>query len=196
MVQTLKQEEVTDRIAASSKAKKFILWLFVVSSTIMFGGFTSYYIVFAGSKGKGHGLVLPDAFQYSTAVLLLSSVCLFLAAKAVRKQNIKTQQILLFGTLILGVVFAYLQVDAWSALYRTGATLVNNNAAISVIYIVSGMHLIHIFVGLCLILNSLWGTYTKVSPENAVYRIEIASIFWHFIDILWIYLYVFLLLNS
>jgi cytochrome c oxidase subunit 3 len=196
MVHTLKQEEVNQRVEASSKARKFILWLFVVSSTIMFGGFTSYYIVFAASKGKGHGLVLPAAFEYSTALLILSSVCLFFAAKAVRKQNFKVQQAFLWLTLVLGIAFGYMQVEAWSALYRTGATLVNNNAAISVIYIVSGMHLIHIFAGLCIILNSLWGTYTKVSPETAVYRIEIASIFWHFIDILWIYLYVFLLLNS
>lgn len=196
MVHTLKQEEVNQEAASSSKAKKFILWLFVVSSTIMFGGFTSYYIVFAASKGKGHGLVLPDVFMYSTAVLVLSSICLFLAAKAVRKQNVQTQKIFLWVTLVLGITFGYLQVDAWSALYRSGATLVNNNAAISVIYIVSGMHLLHIFAGLCFISSSLWGAYTKVSAEKAVYRIEIASIFWHFIDILWIYLYVFLLLNS
>jgi len=196
MVHTLNQEEVAERTQATSKAKKFILWLFVVSSTIMFGGFTSYYIVFAASKGKGHGLVLPDVFEYSTAVLILSSICLFLAAKAVRKQNVQTQKVFLWLTLVLGVAFGYLQVDAWSALYQSGATLVNNNAAISIIYIVSGMHLIHIFAGLCFILNSLWGAYSKVSQENAVYRIEIASIFWHFIDILWIYLYVFLLLNS
>ncbi|QNK62515.1 cytochrome c oxidase subunit 3 [Pedobacter sp. PAMC26386] len=197
MVHTLKQEDVAqDRLATSFKAKKFVLWLFVVSSTIMFGGFTSYYIVFAASKGKGHGLVLPDVFMYSTAVLVLSSICLFFAAKAVRQQNLQTQKIFLWSTMILGIAFGYLQVDAWSALYQSGATLVNNNAAISTIYIVSGMHLLHIFAGLCFILNSLWGAYSKIPKENAVYRIEIASIFWHFIDILWIYLYVFLLLNS
>ncbi|WP_219223983.1 heme-copper oxidase subunit III [Pedobacter antarcticus] len=196
MVHTLKQEDVEHDVQSSTKAKKFVLWLFVVSSTIMFGGFTSYYIVFAASKGKGHGLVLPDMFTYSTLVLVLSSVCLFFAARAVRQQKVSAQRSLLWVTLALGLGFGYLQVDAWSALYQTGATLVNNNAAISVIYIVSGMHLLHIFAGVCFILNSLWGSYAKVPQENAVYRIEIASIFWHFIDILWIYLYVFLLLNS
>jgi len=196
MVHTLNQEELGPDVPPSLKAKKFILWLFVVSSTIMFGGFTSYYIVFAASKGKGHGLVLPDVFAYSTAVLVLSSICLFLAAKAVRNQNVQSQKTFLWGTLALGLVFAYLQVDAWSALYQSGAALVNNNAAISLIYIVSGMHLLHIFAGLCFISLSLWGAYTKVAVQKAVYRIEIASIFWHFIDILWIYLYVFLLLNS
>jgi cytochrome c oxidase subunit 3 len=178
------------------RPKKFIIWLFVVSSTIMFGGWTSYYIVFAGSKGKGHGLVLPDAFLYSTAVLVCSSIFLFLASKALRNQDIAKQKIFLWLTLLLGVSFGYLQVEAWSSLYQSGAVLVNNNAAISVIYIVSGIHLLHIFAGLCIILNALFGAYGNISHDRLQFRMEIAAIFWHFIDILWIYLYVFLLLNS
>jgi len=179
-----------------AKPKKFIMWLFVVSSTIMFGGWTSYYIVFAASKGKGHGLVLPDVFMYSSAVLIASSVTLFLATRALKSNKISMQRIWLWITLVLGITFGYLQFDAWSALYQSGAALINNNAAISMIYIVSGFHLLHIFAGLCIILNSLIGSYKALSTEKAVYRQEIASIFWHFIDILWIYLYVFLLLNS
>ena len=179
-----------------SKPKKFVVWLFVVSSTIMFGGFTSYYIVFAASKGKGHGLVLPDAFIYSTAVLLLSSIFLFLSTKALRRGDRKSQQLFLWITLTLGLVFCYLQVQAWSSLFQSGAALINNNAAISVIYVVSGMHLLHIFGGLFFIMSSLIGSYKGISEDKALYRQEITSIFWHFIDILWIYLYVFLLLNS
>jgi cytochrome c oxidase subunit 3 len=196
MVHTLKEQDVKYGEELNTKPKKFILWLFVVSSTIMFGGFTSFYIVFAASKGKGHGLVLPDAFMYSSLILIGSSVCLFLAAKALKAGNIGSQKILLWGTMVLALVFGYLQVDAWSALYHTGATLVNNNAAISLIYIVSGFHLLHIFGGLCFILNCLFGAYGNIPVAKAKYRMEIASIFWHFIDILWIYLYVFLLLNS
>ena len=180
----------------NAKPKKFVRWLFVVSSTIMFGGFTSYYIVLAGSKGKGHGLVLPDAFMYSTAILLLSSVCLFLATKALRRSDRISQRLFLLITLGLGLVFGYLQLQAWSSLFQSGAALVNNNAAISVIYVVSGMHLLHIFGGLAFIISSLLGSYKGISEEKAIYRQEITSIFWHFIDILWIYLYVFLLLNS
>lgn len=175
-----------------AKPKKFIVWLFVVSSTIMFGGFTSYYIVFAASKGKGHGLVLPDMFMYSSLVLVTSSITLFLASRALKNGEVSRQRLFLWATLVLGLVFGYMQFSAWSALYQSGAALVNNNAAISMIYIVSGFHLLHIFAGLCFILNSLIG----ISGEKAIYKQEIASIFWHFIDILWIYLYVFLLLNS
>ncbi|WP_316817064.1 cytochrome c oxidase subunit 3 [Pedobacter nyackensis] len=196
MVQTLKEEGLKMDVAFNAKPKKFVVWLFVVSSTIMFGGLTSYYIVFAASKGKGHGLVLPDVFMYSTAILVASSICLFLAAKALKNANIGAQKLLLWCTLALGVVFGYLQVDAWSTLFQTGAAFVNNNAAISMIYVVSGLHLVHIFAGLCFILSSLIGAYTGLSLEKSKFRMDVASIFWHFIDILWIYLYVFLLLNS
>ena len=196
MVHTINKQDFNVNATQDTKPKKFIMWLFVVSSTIMFGGFTSYYIVFSASKGKGHGLVLPDLFIYSTIVLLASSVCLFLAFKALKRENIGTQRLFLWLTLGLGLAFGYLQLESWSTLVSTGAFFSNNNAAISMIYVVSGFHLLHIFGGLCFVIFALTGTYKKMSMEKRKYRMEIASIFWHFIDILWIYLYVFLLLNS
>ncbi|TKC07538.1 cytochrome c oxidase subunit 3 [Pedobacter frigoris] len=196
MVHTLNKQDINVDAGEDTKPKKFIMWLFVVSSTIMFGGWTSFYIVFAASKGKGHGLVLPDAFMYSTGIILASSVCLFLAARGLRKGDISLSRIFLLATMVLGVAFGYVQFDAWKSMVNTGAVLTNNNAAISLIYIVSGFHLLHIFAGLCIVLNAFVGTYKEMSLEQRKYRMEIASIFWHFIDILWIYLYVFLLLNS
>ena len=166
MIETLKQQESN----FDAKPKKFVLWLFVVSSTIMFGGWTSYYIVFAASKGKGHGLVLPDAFMYSTAVLLLSSVFLFLSTRALRTGNKRSQQVFLWLTFVLGLLFAYLQFQAWTGLYLSGAVLINNNAAISLIYIVSGFHLLHIFAGLCFVVNALVGSYKHISADKMLYR--------------------------
>ncbi|WP_029275894.1 cytochrome c oxidase subunit 3 [Pedobacter borealis] len=177
------------------KPRKFIVWLFVVSSTIMFGGFTSYYLVFAASKGKGHGLVLPDAFIYSSLVIIASSITLVLASKALKKLNFSLQRNMLWITVILAIAFGVMQFNAWGSMVRTGATLVGNNAAISFIYVVSGMHLLHIIGGVGLIINALAGSYKSLPVAKVQYRMEIASIFWHFIDILWIYLYVFLLLN-
>ena len=161
MVQSINHQEAN----ANYKAKKFIIWLFVVSSTIMFAGWTSYYIVFAASKSKGHGLVLPDMFLYSTAVLLVSSICLFLAARAFRNGELAKQKTFLWATLLLGVIFGYLQVEAWVSLYQSGAFLVNNNAAISLIYIVSGIHLLHILAGLLLILSTLLVLMARLQPN-------------------------------
>ena len=177
------------------KPKKFIVWLFVVSSTIMFGGFTSYYLVFAASKGKGHGLVLPDAFIYSTLLIIASSVTLTLASVALRKLNFSLQRKMLWLTIVLAVGFGFMQFMAWGSMVKTGATLVGNNAAISFIYVVPLMHLFHIIAGLGFITSSLVGSYKNITLAKNKFRMEITSIFWHFIDILWIYLYVFLLLN-
>jgi len=177
------------------KPKKFIVWLFVVSSTIMFGGFTSYYLVFAASKGKGHGLVLPDAFIYSTLLIIASSVTLTLASRALRKLNFSLQRKMLWATIILAFGFGFMQFVAWGSMVKTGATLVGNNAAISFIYVVPLMHLFHIIAGLGFITSSLAGSYKNITLAKNKFRMEITSIFWHFIDILWIYLYVFLLLN-
>ena len=177
------------------KPKKFIVWLFVVSSTIMFGGFTSYYLVFAASKGKGHGLVLPDAFIYSTLLIIASSVTLTLASAALRKLNFSLQRKMLWLTIVLAFGFGFMQFMAWGSMVKTGATLVGNNAAISFIYVVPLMHLFHIIAGLGFITSSLVGSYKNITLAKNKFRMEITSIFWHFIDILWIYLYVFLLLN-
>jgi cytochrome c oxidase subunit 3 len=182
-------------IATSHRAKRFLVWLFVGSSTIMFGGWTSYYLVFMASKGKGHGLVLPDAFQYSTFILILSSLCLAFASKALRRGTQGRYRLLLWGTFVLGILFAFMQFRAWGGLYSSGAVLVNNNAAISMIYIISGVHL-HIVGGLFMVSTALVGSYKQVAPEVLSFRQDITSIFWHFIDLLWVYLYVFLLLNS
>lgn len=189
----LTMENTTDIF--DPKPKKFIVWLFVVSSTIMFGGFTSYYLVFAASKGKGHGLVLPDAFIYSTLLIIASSVALTLASRALRKLNFGLQRKMLWLTIILAFGFGFMQFAAWGSMVKTGATLVGNNAAISFIYVVPLMHLFHIIAGLGFITSSLVGSYKNISLARNKFRMEITSIFWHFVDILWIYLYVFLLLN-
>ncbi|WP_230383721.1 cytochrome c oxidase subunit 3 [Pedobacter endophyticus] len=186
-------ENIPDKF--DPKPRKFIVWLFVVSSTIMFGGFTSYYLVFSASKGKGHGLILPDAFIYSSLVIIASSITLLLASRALKKLNFSLQRNLLWLTVILAIVFGVMQFSAWGSMVRTGATLVGNNAAISFIYVVSGVHLLHIIAGVGLIINALVGSYRDIPAAKSQFKMEIASIFWHFIDILWIYLYVFLLLN-
>ena len=114
MVSTIQQED----IAVNYKPKKFVIWLFVVSSTIMFGGFTSYYLVFVASKGKGHGLVLPDAFMYSTFILLASSATLFLAGRALKNNQRGTQRTFLWVTMALAFAFGVLQFQAWTSLYQ------------------------------------------------------------------------------
>ncbi|MBC7915593.1 MAG: cytochrome c oxidase subunit 3 [Pyrinomonadaceae bacterium] len=179
------------------KARKFMMWLFLVSSFIYFAGLTSGFIVYtAGDPSRGIKTMLPEVFKYSTLVIILSSVTMHLAYLAGKAMQYTKQNIYLGLTLLLGIAFFFFQLNAWSTLFNQGVTFVNVNASHSFIYVFTASHLLHIFVGIVLLLRALSGRVATISPVKNNFRLEVTSIFWHFIDILWIYLYVFLLLNQ
>jgi len=179
------------------KARKFMMWLFLVSSFIYFAGLTSGFIVYtAGDPSRGIKTLLPEVFKYSTAVIILSSLTMHLAYLAAKRMQFTKQNIYLIITILLGVLFFFLQLKAWSILFNQGITFVNVNASNSFIYVFTASHLLHIVVGVILLLRAITGRLTNISTVRNNFRLEVTSIFWHFIDILWIYLYVFLLLNQ
>jgi cytochrome c oxidase subunit 3 len=177
-------------------AKKFNMWIFVFTSFMFFAALTSGFIVYSGGRGRGLHIILPHAFIYSTACILLSSITLFMASKAARRLQFAKQRLYLGLTIGLGILFFVIQVYAWSILINMGVYFVNNNASQSFIYIFTGMHLVHIIAGLLLLANTLRGSYKNIPEVKNLFRMEMSSIFWHFVDIIWIYLYVFLLLNQ
>ena len=140
--------------------------------------------------------LLPEAFKYSTAIIILSSISMHLAYKAGKKLQFPNQRLYLGITIILGLFFLVFQFYAWQVLTRQGVYFVNYNASQSFIYVFTGFHMLHILAGLLMLANSLSGSIKNIGQDRNIFRLEVASIFWHFIDILWIYLYVFLLLNQ
>ena len=177
--------------------QKFSMWLFIITSFMLFAAFTSGFIVYSqGSADKGIKIILPHAFIFSTIVILLSSVTMYMAFRSAKKLQYDKQRQFLWATLALGISFFCLQFYAWSILVKMGVYLVNPNASQSFIYIFTGVHLVHILAGLILVISSLIGSYKNNPPVKNLFRLEMTSIFWHFVDILWIYLYVFLLLNQ
>lgn len=193
MMAQIQQEK--DRLNLAPK--KFNLWLFIFTSFMLFAAFTSGFIVYAGGNGHGLNVILPNIFQYSTAVIILSSVTLFLASRAAKALQFGRQRLYLWLTFALGIVFCILQVDGWYILtYKMDIFFVNPNASRSFIYVLTGVHLVHIIAGLLVLLNALRGSYRNIPQVMNLYKMEMTSIFWHFVDIIWIYLYVFLLLNQ
>ncbi len=192
MVQSSNIEETAHR-----KAKKFSLWLGMIGMFMMFAALSSGFIVYTqGGVDKGLKTLLPNAFIYSTVLILLSSGTMFLANKAAQKLEHKKQIAFLVATILLGIGFFIIQVESWSVLTERGVYFINTNASQSFIYIFTGMHLAHIIAGLLVLLRALFGVRGKISSSRNIFRMELASIFWHFLDILWIYIYVFLLLNQ
>jgi len=178
-------------------AKKFNMWIFIFTSFMFFAALTSGFIVYIGGRGgKALGMELPSAFMYSTGVIALSSITIFMASIAAKRLQFGQQRLYLGLTIFLGLVFFIIQVLGWGQLVKAQAFLINNNASISFVYIFTGMHLIHIIAGLALLGFTLFRSYRNAPQVKNLYNMQMSSIFWHFVDIIWIYLYVFLLLNQ
>lgn len=186
----------TDEKLVQRKAQKFNLWLGMLGMFMMFAALSSGFIVYTASGvDKGIKTLLPNALLYSTLVIVVSSLTMFLAHRAAKNGESSKQRLFLIATFILGVVFFALQVHAWNVLIDRGVYFVNNNASQSFIYVFIWMHLAHIIAGLIVLIGAIIGI-NKLPKDGNLFRMDLASIFWHFLDLLWIYIYVFLLLNQ
>src|SRR5690606_8205230 len=186
-----------EELRKQRKAKKFNLWLGMIGMFMMFAALSSGFIVYTASGvDKGIKTILPQTFVYSTIVIILSSVTLHMAFKAAKVNNLAKQKLLLLATIVLGIVFFVLQVQAWGILTSQGVYFINNNASQSFIYIFTGLHLAHIIAGILVLLRAYVGAAKPIPQDNNVFRMDLVTIFWHFLDLLWIYIYVFLLLSQ
>ena len=182
-----------DLIAAQKKASKPLLWVGIISIVMLFAGLTSAYVVRADN---GNWLIfnLPNAFYLSTAVIVTSSITLIFALQMAKKNHKMGLISGLLITFVLGILFSYFQYSGWSELFSKNIVFggKSSNASGSFLYLITFLHLIHLFVGLISLLvtlkNSIKGKY---SAENT-HGIELCSIYWHFLDILWVYLFLFL----
>ena len=188
--------QITQEDRLNIGAKKFNMWIFIFTSFMFFAALTSGFIVYSGGHGHGLDVIMPRAFMYSTIVIVLSSVSLFMAARMAKRSEIGSQRLFLWITLGLGIIFFASQIQGCYALINEGVYFVNPNASQSFIYVFTGMHLIHILAGLLLLGNTLYGSYRNRPQAKNLFGMEMSAIFWHFVDIIWIYLYVFLLLNQ
>lgn len=170
---------------------KILLWLAMVSMVMMFAGLTSGYIV---RQAEDNWVVfeLPKIFYFSTGFIILSSISMQLAFMAVKNNNLAGLRTGLIVTLGLGLAFSFTQFTAWSELVNMGVYFTGNPSG-SFLYVITGLHLAHLVGGIIYLMvvstRSLQGKYNK---ENYL-PVELCTIYWHFLDGLWLYLFVFLL---
>lgn len=173
--------------------KKFILWLLIISIIMMFAAFTSAYIV-RRAEGNWQDFILPPQLIINTVILVISSFFMQWAYISAKKDNLGMLKIALFITFALGVAFLAGQWQAWGNLvsqniYFGGA---DANPSGSFLYVLTGVHGFHLITGLLFILIVLISSFQfKVHSKNLL-RIELCTIYWHFLGALWVYLYVFL----
>jgi cytochrome c oxidase subunit III len=179
--------------AAERKAAKPLLYAAMISIVMLFAGLTSAYVVRAGS---GNWLVfeLPDIAIISTAIIITSSLTLLMAQMAVKKDDHNKTVIGLFLTLCLGIAFFFTQIEAWKQLTSQGVYFVGkySNAAGSFLYLIALVHLFHMIGGVIALTVSLIKALLKKYSAADYLGIELTAIYWHFLDLLWIYLFLFL----
>jgi cytochrome c oxidase subunit 3 len=173
--------------------KKFALWLFIVTVIMIFAALTSAYIV---RQAEGNWLVfdLPDLFLVTTGIILASSGTMHWAYLSVKRDNLESAKVAIAITTILGVSFLVGQYMAWGELVKNNIYLVGNPSG-SFVYVISGLHGLHIIGGVVFLIVVLVSVFQiKIHSKNLL-RIEMCATYWHFLGGLWLYLFLFLLLN-
>jgi cytochrome c oxidase subunit 3 len=176
--------------------QKLALWVAIGSIIMMFAAFTSAYVV-RRAAGNWLEFKLPDIFMMNTVVILLSSLTLHLAFKGFRSGKEQWYKGGLAATFVLGLLFVVLQYQGWEELTAIGATFTVNPSS-SFIYVLSGLHAAHVLGGIAALTVAMVHAY--VLPYKPTIRrkqrFELVVHYWHFVDILWVYLMVFFMLQS
>jgi cytochrome c oxidase subunit 3 len=185
----------------SMNPKKFMMWLFIVSITMIFASLTSAYI-FKQADVRWLTFDLPEVLGYSSVIIAISSVFMQASYFFVKKNEIGKALISLLATLVLGFAFLIMQWKGWEKLVemgiyvggvdRTGQPV---NVAGSFVYVLMGVHAFHLITGIVFLMIVTWATFRYQVHSKSMTRMEMCAIYWHFLGALWIYLYFFLLLN-
>lgn len=182
---------------------RFMVWLGISSSVLLFTVLLAAYIIRRAGPGWAD-VKLPNVFLISTVAIVLSSLTLKNANSAFRREQFKSYRTNIATTLVLGTLFMLLQAWGWRQMIRSGVGLSDSPAG-GFVYIISGVHLLHILVGLVLLGIVLSEALRRrpyvdsfvysVNPPNRL-KIQLITLYWHFVDILWIGLFAFLLLHQ
>ncbi len=180
------------------------LGLLLTGITSLFLGFSAAYL-YNRIQSDLQPIQLPLLFVFNSFLLVSSSVTLNYARKFYKTDNTKNYQRNLALTLILTILFLASQIIAWNQLYRDGIFITHSNMA-SYLYIISGVHFAHVIAGIPFLSIFLWTSLRDMKEPVSVLvyfsdptkkrKLNLLTVYWHFLDILWIYLVLFFLINS
>lgn len=176
--------------------KRLVLILLIFSIIMMFAAFTSGYIV-RRDEGNWREFDLPISLLFNTIAIILSSAAMQWALYSAKHDEVKRAQLGLVLTLAMGIVFLFGQVHSWSDLVagRTFFGGADANPSGSFVYVLMGVHAFHLVTGLIFVAVVLKRSINYQVHSRAMLSIGNATIYWHFLGGLWLYLYLFLLLN-
>jgi cytochrome c oxidase subunit 3 len=170
----------------------FTLWVGIASIVMMFAGLTSAYIV-KRNQANWVTFDLPLVFWYSTVIILISSVTLHLSQKAFKQRDMSRYRLLVVVSMVLGLLFIAMQGIGFNQLWVKGITL-TKNVSFSFLYVIVGLHSLHVLGGVVALVVLFANAFSAKIRSYNIVPLEVISTYWHFVDLLWIYLLVFLLM--
>ncbi len=179
-----------DRKAKKLHPHKFTLWIAIASILMMFAGLTSAYIVKSNLAGW-RDIEVPGIFWVSTAVIAASSLTIQMALRAFRQRAMSQYRLLMGITLVLGIVFVVLQWLGFMELWNQNIRFAGASGAGQFLYVIFGLHALHVIGGIVALIVLFIKAFFGHTKLYSSIPIEVAAIYWHFVDILWIYLLVF-----
>jgi len=191
IIKSIGAKDIVDEQRKKIHPHKFTLWVALASIIMMFAGLTSAYIVKRDQPGWT-SFTVPRAFYYSTAIILLSSLTMQMALRSFKERAMLKYRNLITLTAVLGVVFILLQWIGFKTIWNSGITLKGSGGG-QFLYIIAGLHVVHVLAGvIALIVMFIRAFASKVRSYNSI-PVEVMSTYWHFVDLLWIYLFIFFL---
>ena len=181
-----------------ARAKKMMLRFGIVSLIMSFAGLTSAFIVSKSREDWLHNFQLPDAFTISVILIVISSITFILAKRALKSDNHSQTTLFLVLTLALGISFIICQFIGFQQILDLGYNFTGptSNITMTFIYIIAFAHILHVAVGLICLLVVIYNHFKQKYNSENMLGIELAATFWHFVDILWLYLFLFLFFMS
>lgn len=178
----------------NNRAKKMMLWFGIVSLIMSFAGWTSAFVVSSTREDWLRDFQLPNAFIISTVMVVLSSVTFVLTQKALKSNNRQMTTTWLLATLVLGIAFITNQFVGFQQIIDMGYNFTGptSNVTMSYIYLIAMVHIVHVLAGLVCILVVIYNHFKQKYSATDMLGVDLAATFWHFIDILWVYLFLFL----
>lgn len=174
--------------------KRFNLWLAIIGSMMFFAALTSAYIV-KKAAGNWNSFPIPEQFIYSTVIVILSSITMQWAYFAAKKEELFQVKVALFTTMMLGLAFGISQYLGWKVMVANELFFASDDVAVSFFYTITAFHALHVFGGWIALTRTLWKAYKLEVHKTSMRALSMCTTYWHFMGILWIYLYLFLFLN-
>ena len=182
-----------EKQARKGRTYKMLLWFGMISICMIFAGLTSAYVVSKSRPDWLKDFVLPSAFVISTVAMLVSSFTFIIALETTKKGNRNATTAFLLITLALGIAFILLQFKGFGQVIDNGYffTGSESNVTTSFLYIAVLVHIAHLLGGIISLLVVIYNHYKQKYNSAQTLGIELSAMYWHFMDVIWVYLFLF-----